>query len=379
MAKADEKVEKKVTARDTANTAISELEKQISTTKYNKKTQGAIGIMKAKLAMLRQKQEARSSGGKAGEGYSVRKTGDGTVVLLGFPSAGKSTLLNALTNANSPVGAYAFTTLTCIPGLLDYKHAKIQILDVPGIIAGAASGQGRGKEVLQVIRSADFVLVLLDVFHPEHHAKLLKEVHDTGIRINKMRPDVKITKTSKNGVRVGSTVPLKRIDVATIKNICNTFRINNADILIRSDIDADDFIDIIENNKVYLPSITVINKVDIADEKTRKAARDLVKPDLEMSAHRKPDIAKLKDILFDRMKLIRLYLKEVNKPADMKEPLIMWEGCTIKNVCEKLHKDFFIRFRYARIWGQSAKFDGQKILKTKHVLKDEDVLELHIS
>jgi len=147
---------------------IKELEEQISNTKYNKKTQHAIGLYKAQLAKLKEKQKSRS-GGKKGEGYTVRKTGDGTVVLLGFPSVGKSTLLNALTNANSPVGSYAFTTLTVIPGILDYKYAKIQILDVPGVVYGAAAGTGRGKEVLAVIRNADLILFLIDVFHPEHY------------------------------------------------------------------------------------------------------------------------------------------------------------------------------------------------------------------
>ncbi|MEK6949157.1 MAG: GTPase, partial [Nanoarchaeota archaeon] len=130
--------------KDPTREKIKELDDLISKTKYNKSTQHAIGLYKAQLAKLKEKQKARS-GGRKGEGYNVRKTGDGTVVLLGFPSVGKSTLLNALTNANSAVAAYAFTTLTVIPGILEYKHAKIQVLDVPGVMHGAAAGTGRGK------------------------------------------------------------------------------------------------------------------------------------------------------------------------------------------------------------------------------------------
>ncbi len=360
---------------------IAEIEKQISTTKYNKKTQGAIGALKAKVALLKQKQEkqAGSGIGKSNEGYNVRKTGDGTVVLLGFPSAGKSTLLNALTNADSPVGAYAFTTLTVVPGLLNHKFAKIQILDVPGIISGAASGQGRGKEVLQVIRTADFVCILIDVFNPQQYPAILKEVRETGVRINKKRPDVKIRKTIKNGIRVGATVPLKKISEEEIQNICKAFKLNNADILIRTEIDADEFIDVIEANKIYIPAIKILNKVDIADEQTLKRARQIVKPDLEISAHEKKNIEELKDLIFERMDLIRIYLKEVSKPADMKEPLIMQRGETLKDLCLKLHKDFLEKFRFARVWGNSAKFDSQKILKTTHELADEDIIELHIA
>ena len=71
---------------------IEELQKELSKTKYNKKTQHHIGLIKAKLAVLNEKVSS-SSGGK-GEGYSVRRTGDATVVMVGFPSVGKSSLLN---------------------------------------------------------------------------------------------------------------------------------------------------------------------------------------------------------------------------------------------------------------------------------------------
>ncbi|HLP79449.1 MAG TPA: GTP-binding protein [Acidobacteriota bacterium] len=365
-------------ARDSVKREIEELERQLSGTKYNKSSQGYFAQVKAKIAMLKAKLTARAGGGKAPEGFAVRKTGDGTVVLLGFPSVGKSTLLNTLTNAQSATAAYAFTTLTCIPGLLEYKSAKMQILDVPGIIEGAAAGTGRGKEVLQVIRTADFVLMVIDVFHPEHYEKLLKEVAEFNIRLNRQRPAIKITKTIKNGIRVGATVPLTKIDTKTIEQVCKLFKMVNAEILIRSDIDADDLIDTIEGNKVYLPALVVFNKIDIADEETIKRACEYVKPDLMISAQKKSDVHKLRDLLYDKMEFIRVYLKEVGKQADMKEPLIMRKGQTVGDVCNKLHKDFYKNFKFARIWGTSVKFPGQKLLKLEHQLADQDVLELHL-
>jgi uncharacterized protein len=360
---------------------IVDLEKQIATTKYNKSTQGAIGAMKAKLAMLKAKREQRvaSKVGKSTDGYAVRKTGDGTVVLLGFPSAGKSTLLNTMTGAGSAVGAYAFTTLTVIPGMLDYKFAKIQILDVPGIIEGAASGQGRGKEVLQVIRNADLVLIVIDVFNVKQYPAILKEIIETGIRINKRKPDVKVTKTMKNGIRVGRTVELPDLDDATIENVCKAFKLVNAEILIRSVIDADDLIDVLESNKVYLPAVVVLNKIDIADEKTLAYARSVVKPDLEISAHAKIKIPELKELIFQKMDFIRIFLKPNGGKADMQEPMIMQRGQTLRSLCEKLHKDFVDRFRFARIWGPSAKFSGQKILKLDHELGDTDIIEIYLT
>lgn len=76
------------------------------------------------------------------------KSGDARVALIGFPSVGKSTLLNKLTNTHSEACAYEFTTLTCIPGKIEYNGANIQLLDLPGIIEGAAQGKGRGRQVL---------------------------------------------------------------------------------------------------------------------------------------------------------------------------------------------------------------------------------------
>lgn len=68
-------------------------------------------------------------------------------VPAGFPSVGKSSLLTELTGTNSEAAAYEFTTLTCIPGVIHYNDAKIQLLDLPGIIEGAAQGKGRGRQV----------------------------------------------------------------------------------------------------------------------------------------------------------------------------------------------------------------------------------------
>ena len=218
---------------------IKELEDRIANTKYNKKTQAAIGQYKAQIAKLKEKEESRGKGTGGGGGWEVRKTGDGTVILLGFPSAGKSTLLNTLTGAKSETGNYAFTTLTCIPGVMQYKYANIQILDVPGIVKGAASGRGRGREVLASMRSADVCLILLDATRPQEYDVIVKEIYDTHIRLNQRKPDVKIRKTGKDGIRIGATVRLTHLDNETITSVLKEFKINNADVVLREDITID--------------------------------------------------------------------------------------------------------------------------------------------
>ncbi|MEA3378070.1 MAG: GTPase [Nanoarchaeota archaeon] len=358
---------------------IKEFEEELKTTKYNKRTQGAVGLLKAKIARLKDKQKKRASKGSRSDGYSVKKSGNATVLLVGFPSVGKSTLLNSLTKTNSPVGSYEFTTLSVIPGLLEYKHAKIQILDVPGIVKGAASGKGRGREVLAVAGNADLVITLVDVFNLKHLEIVKDEIYEANIRLNAIKPIIKIKKKSKGGISIGSTVKLNNIDHKSIKNILREFRIANADVVIRSDITAEQLIDSIEGNKHYIPGITVLNKIDMVPKKQLNKIKKIIKPDLCISADKNINIDELKDIIFNKLNFIRIYCKEISKKADLKEPVILFANATLKDLCLKLHKDFIKKFKFARIWGKSSKFDGQKIRKLHHVLRDNDIVEVRIS
>ena len=67
-----------------------------------------------------------------------------------------------MTGVESRAEEYQFTTLTCIPGTFKYKGCDIQLLDLPGIIEGAATGRGRGKQVVGVARTCDLILCVLD-------------------------------------------------------------------------------------------------------------------------------------------------------------------------------------------------------------------------
>jgi uncharacterized protein len=357
---------------------IKELEEELAKTKYNKRTQHHIGLVKAKLAKLKDKELTKSSSKGGSEGYSVKKSGDATVVLLGFPSVGKSTLLNKLTNANSEVGDYEFTTLDIIPGLLEHKHSKIQILDVPGIVEGAASGRGRGREVLAVLRNADLVLVLVDVNQPLQYNAVLREAYDAGLRLNKTKPDVKIKKTSRGGLSIGSTLKLTKINKLTMEAILKEYKIMNADVVLRTNIDEDEFIDVIEGNKKYVKCITIITKADIVSKEELEKLKLKINPDLVVSAHSGLGIDELKDKIYDSLEFIRIFCKEINKKADLDVPLIMQKPATLKDMCFKLHKDFYDKFKFAKVWGKSAKFDGQIFHKPSHVLYDKDIVELHI-
>ncbi|MBU3968153.1 MAG: GTP-binding protein [Euryarchaeota archaeon] len=353
---------------------LKAVEEEISKTKYNKATEGHLGRLKAKLSKLREEVQKKASAKSGGEGFAVKKSGDASVVLLGFPSVGKSTLLNSLTGTKSAVASYEFTTLDVVPGTLEYKGATIQILDVPGVLKGAASGRGRGKEVLAVVRNADLVLIMLDVFQLVHYNVLLEELFAAGIRVDSRPPEVTIRKKARGGIIVSSTVDVG-LEEDTIKSIMGEYRIHNANIVIRENINIDMLIDAILGNRKYIPSIIVINKIDLADEYTLRGCKEKFPDALLVSADKKTHIGELKELFYQKLGFIRIYMKPQGQLPDMDEPMIIRYGSSIGDVCDKLHRDFKKRFRYAQVWGDSAKHKGQRV-GLEHTMYDSDILSI---
>ncbi len=352
---------------------LLELETELGKTQKNKATEFHIGILKAKIAKLKRElvSPSKSGGAKSG-GFDVRKTGDSTVVFIGLPSVGKSTLLNRLTGSKSEVASYAFTTLTCIPGMLDYKGAKIQLLDLPGIIIGASEGKGRGREVLSVARSADLVMIILDVFQPEAYDAIIRELENMGIRINQKKPDVVITKKLKGGVNLTSTIKMTKLDKRMINGVLGEYGIHNADVVVREDINSDQFIDLVVGNRKYTNSVTILNKIDLVTPEYIKTLKFQFVP---VSAERDKNIEDMKEAIYQKLDLIRIYTKPRMGEADLTEPLMIRRGSTIKDMCERLSADLLENFKFAIVWGKSAKFEGQK-LGIDHLLMDGDIVHI---
>lgn len=183
---------------------IKEIEEEMSRTQKNKATEYHLGLLKAKLAKYRSaiiEGELKAASGAKGEGFDVEKHGDARIAMIGFPSVGKSSILSHLTETESLCAAYEFTTLTCIPGVLMINNAKIQLLDLPGIIEGAASGKGRGRQVIAVGKSSDLIMMVLDAQKGEEQkAKITRELESVGIRLNKTKPLINIKAMKTGGI-----------------------------------------------------------------------------------------------------------------------------------------------------------------------------------
>lgn len=173
---------------------INEIELEMSRTQKNKATANHLGVLKAKMAKLKREliEGATKKTGAKEEGFDVAKTGDCRIGLVGFPSVGKSTLMTKLTGTFSEAAEYEFTTLTCVPGVFNYKGAKFQLLDLPGIIEGAKENKGKGRQVIGVARTCSLILIVLDASRPLMHKKIIEsEVEGFGIRLNKTPPKIR--------------------------------------------------------------------------------------------------------------------------------------------------------------------------------------------
>ena len=355
---------------------IKEIEDELGRTMYNKNTQHHIGKLKAKMARLKDDLEVRRSKGPKTAGYAVRKSGHATVALVGFPSTGKSTLLNKITNAQSEVAAYKFTTLTVVPGVMEYRGAKIQILDLPGLIKDASKGKGRGREVLSVVRSADLIILLIDVFETNIQI-LVDELKTANLRLNQRPPDIVISKKTRGGITVNFTSKQSTLDEDLVREMMNEYGYVNADIVIRENIVEDQLIDYISGNRLFLPAIAVINKTDLVNDAYLKQVQKRMKSWklVPIAAEKEKGLAELKEALYGALRFINIYMKPQGKDADMVEPLVIKDGSDIGMICDSIHRDFKKNFRYAQIWGKSARFPGQ-IVGLDHKVSDQDVVTI---
>jgi small GTP-binding protein len=357
---------------------IKELEDEILRTQKNKATEHHIGLLKAKIAKLRRLQIERSqgTGGGGGGGFNVAKSGDATVALIGFPSVGKSTLLIGITNAKSKIAEYAFTTVTVIPGILKFNDTEIQVLDLPGIIEGAKEGKGRGKEIIGVARGSDMLIVILTPFSAEKEFNaIMRELRGVGIRLNERPPDITVEKHPRGGLSIIKTRKITKIDDRTIKAILNEYSIHNATVIIREDVDADGFIDAIERNRVYMRMIIVVNKVDLADTKTRAELEKRFKDAVFISARDRKGLEMLKERIFIDLDFMRVFTKPLGGKPDMSQPMMMKNGSTVKDAAKLLHRELAKNLRYCLVWGPSARFGGQRV-GADHRLKDRDIITL---
>lgn len=351
---------------------IKELEEEIKKTQYNKATEHHVGILKAKLSKLLVESESHRKGG--GKGFAIQKSGDATVALVGYPNVGKSSILNRLTNQSSEIGAYAFTTLKIVPGTMIYDGAQIQILDLPGIIENAATGSGRGREVLSAVRSADLILLVLDI-QTKGIGNIINELRSAGIVVDRKKRNISMKKTRSGGVRIYAprNISVKEPDM---KEVLKEFKITNCELYIRERITMDDLIDFLRGNVLHVPAFIAVNKCDlpykkVEVEKSLPAGMDRV----YVSAEDGSGIQDLKSNIFSHLELVRIYMREKSGITDYGRPMILRSGVHVRDVCRRISREMLSSFKYAIILNDNRKLSEMRV-GLDYPLEDGDIVTL---
>jgi hypothetical protein len=149
---------------------------------------------------------------------------------------------------------------------------------------------------------------------------------------------------------------------------------------------------------LFKPVMLVVNKCDNAgmdgdyaaccDLLAEQAAAPAEKPLLDVAATLKDlqrlpvsaltgrNFDELKQAIFDRLQVVRVYARPPGKEPDMERPFVIKEGSTVSELARKIHRDFYDKLKSVRVWG-SSEFPGQMVHKD-YVLKDRDIVELRI-
>lgn len=360
------KAEGKYYQAETTSERIKALEEMLSTAPSHKGAEKLRAGIKQKLSKQRELLTKEKQKKGSGKSFAVKKEGAVQVVLVSVPNAGKSILLSKVTNAKPQIADYDFTTKTPEVGIMDYKGVQIQIVEIPAFYEDYAYREN-GPAFMSVIRNADLVIVLLDsTKDPKTQKELIDaEFEKAQIKINSEHPPIKVKKSSTGGIGFVNRHNIKTSDKEMIK-LLHENGMHNVIIDFYGKVTIEDLADAINESLVYKPCIYIHSKSDLSKIKIIPS----------ISSETGEGLKKLKEKIWKKLKLIKVYTKTPGKPKNF-PPIALEKGSKVKDLTLYIHKDFLKKFRFARIWGKSAKFNGQTV-GLEHKLKDEDVVELHL-
>jgi len=208
-----------------------------------------------------------------------------------------------------------------------------------------------------------------------HKRIIERELEGFGIRLNKQPPNISFRRKDKGGINFTHTVTPTKIDFDTVKAVLHEYKIHNADVCLKADCSVDDLIDVIEGNRVYIPCLYILNKIDQISVEELDVF-DRLPHWVPISAHLEWNFDDLLAKMWEYLNLIRIYTKPRGQVPDYSAPVVMRFGhTTVEDFCNRLHKSIIKQFKYANVWGASAKHNPQKVGKD-HVLCDDDVVQI---
>ncbi|MCW4026310.1 MAG: TGS domain-containing protein, partial [Candidatus Bathyarchaeota archaeon] len=208
------------------------------------------------------------------------------------------------------------------------------------------------------------------------------ELGQAGIMIERLEGEVEIVRRSSGvGIQVAGGGILVDCTVEDIRRMLNTYRINSAVVKIRGKARLEDIEGSLFSSTTYKPTMIIANKADVdgAEEKLfhlKKAVKGKGIPVLSVSCKTNEGLEEVARQIFVMLGIVRVYAKKPEEKEPSGDPIVVGEGTTVIDVAKKLHTRLYRGFRYARIWGTSAKHPGQKV-GSEHTMKDGDIIEIH--
>ena len=337
----------------TSEEKIKALQEFLSAVPKHKGTENLVYWAKRRLAELKEEAELekrKSSSLGKGLQFFVVKEGAGQIVLIGNNEL-KNKLMRVLTNVKTDPKDLP------VPGMMQYNDVKIQLINPPPIIFEAKALVGK---VIGLVKNADSLLIVIK--NKEEFMNIKDFLENNGVYLRKPRGKVIIDRSrhGRDGIRIVVLGKLIDTNENEVRNYLESFGIKNALVKIMGEVSLDDIEKEVFEAAVYkLGVVATVEPFELPD----------------ISVVNINDIGKLKEALFKSLDIIRIYTKEPGeKPTS--EPLAVKRGTTVIEVARKLHNELAENFKYARVWGKSVKFPGQKV-GPDYVLEDGDIIEIH--
>lgn len=364
---------------------IVELEKLLSLAPRHKGGERMVGDYRKKLAQLkaqlekkREMDRARRSGGGAEEGV-IRKEGAGQVCLVGVTNCGKSSIINAVTNAKFDIGDYPFTTPIPTPAMLTLEDINIQLVELPGLFEGSHEA-GIGRQALSVARNTDCIALVIDLSQDiDVQMKIiLGELDAARIRLNKEKTAVRIERVGLGGLMIYGAQNYQG-DVEEVMEYLRARRISNIIVRFQKEATFEQLVDAMDASVAYVRAMVIATKGDTTgsegrfeDLESKYSERFDIVP---ISVERKENLDGMSWMLYEHLDILRVYTKIPGKKRENK-PIVLPAGSVVEDAARKVHKELFVeRFRSAVIIRENDKIK-RRVVGLNYPLQDGDVLQL---
>ena len=364
---------------------IIELQKLISLAPRHKGAERMRGDYRKKLAKLRaefekrkDQERTRRSGAGAEEGV-IRKEGAGQVCLIGVTNCGKSSLINAVTNAEFDVGDYPFTTPIPTPAMLTLEDINIQLIELPGVFEGSHQA-GIGRQALGVARNTDCIALVVDLSRniDAQMDVILEELNRARIRLNKEKTAVRVERVGLGGLMIYG-VQNYQGNKDELYEYLEARRVTNIIVRLQKPATFQQFVDAMDSSVAYVRALVIATKGDTSGSEERfEELQDKYGDRFDIvpiSAEKGENLDGMSWALYEHLDILRVYTKIPGKKREMK-PIVLPEGSVVEDAAMKVHKELFVeRFRSAIIIRDNDKIKRRQV-GLNYPLKDGDVLQL---